>query len=153
MRLCTSSLALCYEKGAEHVDEKKIDVSEWLSMFLQNMDQYAKDYEWAVQEETRLERLTQDYLHLLELAELDYHGRAKLAAKLREHRIQRRAAKDTVIVLEPIVEFLNSERGKLLIGQLQQVLGKVRKAEKYIDQRTYTPKVLERDVFESVNKS
>ena len=102
-------------------------------------------------EETRLEKLTQDYLHLLELTDLSYHDRAKLAEKLKDCRIQRRTAKDMVAVLEPIVEFLSTERGKVLISQLQQVLGKIRKAEKYIEQRSYTPKVLNKEVFDSAD--
>ena len=125
-----------------------ICMSEVISEFLRLLEQSQKDYVWAIEEETRLERLTQDYLHMIELTDLSYHDRAKIAAKLKECRVQRREAKDTVNILEPVVEFLNNERGKMLISQLQQVLGKVRKAEKYIDQRTYTPKVLSEAEFQ-----
>ena len=130
------------------MEEKDICMSEEISEFLRLLDDAQKDHAWAVEEESRLERLTQDYLHLIELTDLSYHERAKLASKLKECRIQRREAKDMVLVLDPVVEFLETERGKVLLGQLQQVLGKVRKVEKYIENRTYTPKVLCAEEFE-----
>lgn len=129
------------------MEEMKVFQSDRLSEFLRKLNQLPSDYEWALQKVTRLEKLTQDYLHMLELSELSYHEKAGIAEKLKECRIERRAAKDMTAVLEPITEFLNGERGKLLVGQLQQVLGKMRKAEKQIEQRTYTPKVLSKDDF------
>lgn len=126
-----------------------ICISDAISRFLRLLDDVQKDYAWALEEEIKTDRLTQDYLHLIELTELSYHDRAKLAATLKDCRKQRRHAKDTVAVLDPIVEFLNTERGKLLISQLQQVLGKVRKAEKHIANRAYTPKVLELEDFQN----
>lgn len=130
------------------MEDKDIVLSEEISGFLRLMEDCQKDYEWALEEETRLEKLTQDYLHLLEFSERTYQDRANIASKLKECRMQRRTAKDTVTILDPVTEFLSGERGKLLIGQLQQVLGKVRKAEKHIEQRSYTPKVLSREEFE-----
>ena len=55
--------------------------------------------------------------------------------------------KDTIILNGPVVEFLETEKGKVLIAQLQQVLGKVRKGERIIKERTYTPKVLSQEAF------
>ena len=62
--------------------------------------------------------------------------------------MKRRNSKDVIITAEPVVDFLNGERGKMLIAQLQQVLGKVRKKEKFIEQRVYVPKILSQDVFD-----
>ena len=62
--------------------------------------------------------------------------------------MKRRNSKDVIITAETVVDFLNGERGKMLIAQLQQVLGKVRKEEKYIEQRVYVPKILSQDVFD-----
>lgn len=132
------------------MEEKNTALSEEISGFLRLMEDCQKDYEWAMEEETRLEKLTQDYLHLIELSDLSYHDRARLASKLKECRRERRNAKDMVTILEPVTEFLSTERGKLLTGQLQQVLGKVRKAEKHLEQRTYTPKVMRKEEFDMV---
>lgn len=127
--------------------DKKELISETISCFLSKMDQLKKDYDWAVKEEIRMEKLTQDYLHMLEFGDLDYRKRAAVAKTIKECRMKRRNAKDVVITAEPVVEFFNGERGKVLITQLQQVLGKVRKEEKFIEQRTYVPKILTQEAF------
>lgn len=130
-------------------EEKKL--SELISEFLKLLERIEKDYAWAIQEEVQAENLTQDYLHQLELLSLTYHERSKIAKKLSECRIQRRAMKDTIMLNGPVVEFLETEKGKSLIAQLQQVLGKVRKGERIIKERTYTPKVLSPEVFNAVH--
>ena len=126
-------------------DEKKL--SEQICEFLKLLEQVKKDYAWAIQEEVQAKNLTQDYLHQLELLPFTYQERAKIAKKLSECRIQRRAMKDTIMLNGPVVEFLETEKGKALIVQLQQVLGKVRKGERIIKERTYTPKVLSQEAF------
>ena len=126
-------------------DEKKL--SEQISEFLKLLEQVEKDYTWAIQEEAQAENLTQDYLHQLELLPFTYQERAKIAKKLSECRIQRRAMKDTIMLNGRVVDFLETEKGKALIAQLQQVLGKVRKGERIIKERTYTPKVLSQEAF------
>jgi len=123
--------------------------SEPISAFLKQMDQIQKDYDWAMQEEDRLDKLTQDYLHMLEMAELSYHDRARIAKYIKECRKERRNAKDIIATTMPVVDFLNSEKGKVLIGQLQQILGKVRKAEANINLRSYMPRVLSKEQFDS----
>lgn len=126
-------------------EERKL--SEQISNFLKLLEQVEKDYAWAIQEEAQAENLTQNYLHQLELLPFSYHERAKIAKKLSECRIQRRAMKDTIMLNGPVVEFLETEKGKALIAQLQQVLGKVRKGERIIKERAYTPKVLSQEAF------
>lgn len=128
---------------------RQASLSEKLSCFLNEMEQAKKDYEWAIQEEIKMEKLTQDYLHMLEFGKLDYHDRARIAKSISACRISRRKSKDIIAITEPIVEFLSGEKGKVLISQLQQILGKVRKEEKMMQQRTYTPKVLSQEEFES----
>lgn len=128
--------------------DKQERISETISDFLSRMDQLKKDYDWAIQEESRMEKLTQDYLHMLEFGDLDYRKRAAVAKAIKECRMKRRNSKDVIITAEPVVDFLNGERGKILTSQLQQVLGRVRKEEKFIEQRVYVPKILSQDVFD-----
>lgn len=125
--------------------------SEQISTFLKFLERIEKDYAWAQQEESKAESQTQDHLHQLELLEFSYHDQAKIAKQLKECRIRRRSMKDTILVYTPIVEFIESEKGKMLIGQLQQVLGKVRKEERRLEERTYTPKVLSKEEFLAVH--
>lgn len=128
--------------------ENKRLLSEQLSEVLRLFDQVQKDYDWSVREETRLEQLTQDYLHMLELDNISYRGRARVAKALKECRMERRLVKDQAAITKLVVDFLTGEKGKMMIPQMQQVLGKVRKEENYIARRTYTPKVLSREESE-----
>ena len=91
-----------------------------------------------------MDRLTQDYLHKLELENLDYKERAKVATQLAQCRQARRACKDTVEVLKPLVEFLESDRGKNLYNLVREALGKTRKVEERMETRVYFPRVLGR---------
>ena len=55
----------------------------------------------------------------------------------------RRGCKDTVEVLEPLVDFLESDKGKNFLNLLREVLGNTRKAERRTEARVYIPRVLE----------
>lgn len=111
-----------------------------------------KDYAWNQAEMKRLDALTQDYLHKLELGELDYRGRAKIATKIAECRKQRRACKDIVQLLEPVVSFLDTKNGRGAINSLKNVLGELRKIERYLNNAVYIPRVLGYDEYEEAGK-
>ena len=100
--------------------------SETISAFCRSMDNAKADYAWCHDEVNRLDKLTQDYLHKLELGNLDYRERAKVATAIARCRRQRRGCKDTVEILEPLVQFLDSERGKNLMNLMRETLGKTR---------------------------
>lgn len=119
----------------------KPQFSVCLSDFINLVTEAQKDYWWNYEEVNRLDHLTQDYLHELELNGLDYRGRAKVATKLRDCRQLRRASKDTVEVLEPLIGFLDSEKGKHLLNLLKETLGKTRRVESYMENRSYRRKV------------
>ena len=103
------------------------------------------DYAWNSDEVNRLNKQTQDYLHKLELEDLDYSERAKVATALRNCRRLRRMSKDTVEVLEPFINFLNTDRGRNLINLTNEVLGQTRKVEERMTTRTYRYRVLEEE--------
>lgn len=115
-----------------------------ISDFVQMMEEASKDYAWNYDEVNRMDRLTQDYLHKLELDNLDYKERAKIATQITKCRQARRACKDTVEVLKPLVEFLESDRGKNLYNLVREALGKTRKVEERMETRVYFPRVLGR---------
>lgn len=116
-----------------------------ISDFLNAIDTALKDYAWNYDEVGRMDKLTQDYLHKLELDGLDYGERAKVATKLSQCRQLRRGSKDTVEILSPLVEFLETEKGKNLVNLTREVLGKTRKVEDKMETRTYRPRVLTED--------
>lgn len=132
--------------------DKDMKASDQISTFLKFLEGIEKDYNWALEEESKADGESQDRLHQLELLSLSYHDQAKIARQLKECRIRRRSMKDTILVYTPIVEFLESEKGKMLISQLQQVLGKVRKEERRLEERTYTPRVLSKEEFLTVQQ-
>lgn len=56
--------------------------SESISSFCKLMENAQRDYAWNYDEVNRMDRLTQDYLHKLELDGLDYKERARLLHSL-----------------------------------------------------------------------
>lgn len=91
----------------------------------------------------RLDRLTQDYLHKLELEKLNYSERAKIATKLSRCRQLRRQSKDTVEILEPLIAFIEGDKGKQMLNLMKEVLGQTRKVEGRMDNRVYRYRVIE----------
>lgn len=114
-----------------------------ISGFCSMAETAKRDYEWNREEVNRLDRLTQDYLHMLELDGLDYKERAKVATKLSQCRQLRRNSKDTVEILEPFIMFLDSDKGKNMMNLVREALGKTRKVEERMTGRTYRFKVYE----------
>ena len=127
--------------------------SQKISDFAKFLSQATNDYAFSKQEVGRLEQLTQDYLHKLELQEGNYHERARVAAAIRRCRVERRIHKDRIAVLEPVVQCLTTDRGKMMISQLQQMLGDVRKEERATKDRHYVPRVLSQEEYEYVRKT
>lgn len=117
--------------------------SNCISDFCKMVESARSDYEWNYEEVNRLDKLTQDYLHQLELDELNYYERAKVATRLAQCRKLRRISKDTVEVLEPLIAFLDSEKGRGMMNLMRETLGKTRKVEERMKTRTYRNKVLE----------
>lgn len=126
----------------KEVETKAPHYSEEIGSFCRLLEGAQKDYTWNYNAVNQLDKLTQDYLHSLELGGFDYGERAKLATKLTKCRQNRRACKDTVEILEPLVQFLDSDKGKALFNLLREVLGKTRKVEERMETRTYVPRVL-----------
>lgn len=127
--------------------------SQKISDFLKFLSQATSDYSFSKQEVGRLEQLTQDYLHKLELQEGNYHERARVAAAIRRCRLERRIHKDRIAVLEPVVQCMTTDRGKMMVSQLQQMLGDVRKEERATKDRHYVPRVLSQEEYEYVRKT
>lgn len=117
-----------------------------ISDFCDMVTEAKADYDWNNSEISRLDKLTQDYLHRLELEDLSYHERAKVATQLAECRRLRRASKDTVELLYPFIEFIDSEKGRQTMNLMKEALGKTRKVERYMETRTYRYKVLEGEI-------
>lgn len=113
-----------------------MEVSKRIEDFLNFLRQAQLDYNVALAEEKEADEETQDVLHRIELGE--NKGYARLCKLLRNIRKRRRAAKDKVQVLASVVEW--AEANPRTIKELERLLGSVRKAEKGLENRHYTPK-------------
>lgn len=116
--------------------------SEQLTEFLSFIREAQSHYKFCGEEMHTQETLTQDYLHKLELDDLNCAERSKIATKLAINRKDRRYYKDRVEELEPIVNFFADQQNKKVLDGLMQVLGQVRKQEGYHKDRVYIPRVL-----------
>lgn len=123
--------------------------SKYISDFCAMVDEIQKDFAWNVSEVNRLDKLTQDYLHVLELQDTNYKKRASLATKLANCRRERRESKDTIEILEPLIAFLESEKGKNMMNLMREALGKMRKVEERMKNRSYRFRVLDTETDQS----
>lgn len=124
------------------------ELSACLSEFIKVLNSAVRDRGENFDEVHRMDGLQQDLLHQIELDELDYGGRAKIATQLMRCRQRRRECKDAVELLDPLVELMNSKLGVDFCRQLNEVLGKTRKIEARLESRVYCPRVLIRQVTE-----
>lgn len=116
--------------------------SEYLSEFLNFVAEAQSQYRFCSEEVNNQDKLTQDYLHSLELDGLRCDERSKVATKLAINRKDRRYFKDRAEELEPIVQFFEEPQNKKILDKMKQVLGVVRKSEAYHKDRKYVPRVL-----------
>lgn len=90
---------------------------------------------------TKCNKLVCDIEHELELGDYNRDGLAKLAREIRDAKRERRKAKDIVEELQPVMDFMNEPQNRKLISNLQELVGAIRKVEKYHEHRFYTPRV------------
>ena len=103
--------------------------------FLRDMEQ---KFNMAAADEQEANDETQDILHSLELQDHDYHEFARLSKELKVVRQKRRAAKDAMNEMAPVLSWIDDSRQ--VIKGMERLLGDVRKAEKATENRFYTPK-------------
>ncbi len=129
--------------------QEKLLPSGILKMFLDFVDNAKSDYNYNLEAMKNEERITQDYLHKLELDGLNCRERSKIATQLVTNRQARREYKDSVEELAPIVEFFEDPQNRKLINNMAQLLGQVRKVENYHKNRLYVPKVIPGEVIKT----
>lgn len=87
------------------------------------------------------DRKTSDFNHALELDNLNYKERAKLATKQRDNLLERRKCKDIIYEYQPLAELLETKEGVRFLNLLNEALGKIRKQEKLHEDRIYHKRV------------
>ena len=129
--------------------EGKILPSQYIKTFLDFVENAKSDYNYNLEAMKNEDRITQDYLHKLELEGLNCRERSKIATQLAANRQARRNYKNAVEELEPIIEFFEDPQNKKLIANMSQLLGQVRKVESYHQRRFYVPKVIQGETIKS----
>lgn len=118
---------------------KKSDV---ISEFIKLVENTQKEYQVSTDYVTLADKELQDIVHKAELEKLSQSEKAKLTTWLSRNRKDRRYWKNKVDENAPLYEYMQSSKEfKNVIEQLKQVLGKVRKAEKYLEERKYKPRI------------
>lgn len=123
-------------KNKEVVNKASYELSEFLT-FIRKVE---IDYLQAKEDMEKEDRLTQDYLHLLELGGLTTDERSRVATQIVKNRQNRRKAKDTFEELSVLYDFYI--KNKKFFNDLQQVLGELRKQENRHKDRVYIPRVI-----------
>lgn len=117
-------------------------VSEEIKRFLDFVDQSRKEYSSTMDGMHLEEKRLQDFLHAIVFAPTAKE-RSKICTKLHKSRQERRRQKDTVEELEALVKFFQEPQHKKTLDQMTQLLGRIRKVEKYLAERQYKPRVPE----------
>jgi len=112
--------------------------SESIKSFLDFLRQVESRYKTAQQEEVEMNRATSDIMHAVELEVKTDYTPSQLVKLIRQIRKTRRVAKDTQIVLAPVVDWIN--KNKNIIKALETLLGDTRKAEGKLVDRSYVPR-------------
>ncbi len=112
--------------------------SKPIESFLNFLRTSQEAYNIATLSEKEADDETQDILHSLELDENTYSDCAELSLALIKIRQERRAAKDTKLQLQPIIDW--TAQNAKIVKNMEQLLGTVRKAEKNLDCRCYRPR-------------
>ena len=110
--------------------------SETVKLFLDFVDESRTLYSQSLEEMKREERKQQDYLHQIEF-ESNSKERTKICTKLHRSRQVRRRYKDAVESCEPVVRFFQDSQNKKTLDKMTQLLGELRRVEKYHQNRTY----------------
>lgn len=117
--------------------------SEQIKAFMDFVEDSRKVYNLSLEAMKKEEKKLQDFLHAIEF-EPNAKERSKICTKLHQSRKARRAYKDLVETNEPIVRFFfQDSQNKKTLDKMTQLLGEVRKVEKYHRERQYYPRVKE----------
>lgn len=119
----------------------KLKLSDEISSILTFFKSVKVEYENSRTELSVCDRKTSDFNHALELNKLNYKERAKLATEQQKNLIERREHKDILYKYKPIIELLETKEGQRFINLLSETLGKVRKQEKSLENRTYHKRI------------
>lgn len=126
-------------------DRKRIDLksySQSIHEFISFIENTKVEWRRIGELVSKHDLLTSDYLHRIELENLDYKERAKIATQLVKNLKLRREYKNRDEILNAINEWIIRKDTVSAMNALNETLGKVRKIETNQKNRAYTFRVL-----------
>jgi len=120
--------------------------SNELKSFLDGVRKAETDLNIAIADETETNQQTQDILHAIEMEEYNPRRASALVKTMSAVRKRRRAAKEAIERLTPLVEW--SRDNQNTIKSLERLLGDLRKTERHQEGRIYSHRT---DILESEN--
>lgn len=108
--------------------EKK--VSEQIKSFLDFIDECRELNSMAHSGVGEEDKRHQDLTHAIEFED-DPEKIARIGMRIHQNRVERRVYKDIYEVTLPVVEFAQDPKNKKTLDQARQLLGEVRKKERY----------------------
>lgn len=133
----------CSFKGVINIKRKRSEIIEdFLTLLRESDNEYSYNYNGV----NKCDLLATDIQHKLEIQNLSHHKYAALAKQLATCQKERRVYKDEVEELAPILDFY--EKNKQVYNSLTNLLGEVRKQEKYHVNRAYVPRVMSQEEWE-----
>lgn len=112
--------------------------SDQIEAFLTFLRGCEQRYHMSEAEELEANAITNDIHHDLELVEHSESELLELAFELTSARKKRRVAKDCMAETAPVLAWV--EENRKTIKSLEQLLGEVRRAERSVENRIYTPR-------------
>ena len=125
--------------------EKQEKSSKNLEHFLNYIREMIVNYNYHNGALNVEDKRSQDLLHELELG--PSKNKDRVATKLRKSRKERRIHKDFVEINTPIYNYFVSSEGKIVIHKLEEILGCIRKQEKYTQNRIYVPRIKDETII------
>ena len=116
--------------------------SEDLKKFSAFINMFNSMYKEAFDNVSALDKLTQDYLHQLELTNTKYSDRAKIATSIRDVRKDRRYWKNIVDCFQPMNDLMATQEQKKIIMNLANTLGQANVRLSSMNLRSYKPKIM-----------
>lgn len=124
--------------------------SDIISAFLKLNDNIKKEYETAFEIVNEKDKELTDLIHKAELETISQNEKAKQYTEISHNRRDRRYWKNIVDCYEPLYSLqTNSREYRTSIEQLKQAVGKIRKAEDYLENRCYKPRTKKNQENES----
>lgn len=141
-------------------------LSKKIEIIIKIYEQCISDYEWYEIRRQDAEKEENNIRHEMEGLKSDNGmppkstDRARLATAWQRTLLTRRAAKHHLAINQPFADYIGSDAGRNALNALKLVLGKTRKAESDMENKTYTMRktdaapmnpVLQKSIDELIN--